>query len=96
MVKTAATGKQVIYPKSFHFIKQTPISLMNFLLAIPNGLNNAAAIIFSVFMVGGTFRVIQDTKARDLGIHESVKKFGDKALLLIPILRYPYLFRYGI
>ena len=41
--------------------KASPIGLQSFLSAVPRGMESAADIIFFIFMIGGTFGVLQRT-----------------------------------
>lgn len=86
MIKDEATGKTLINPDSFHFIERNPVSIGDFLLSIPNGMNGAAGIIFLTFLVGGFFQIINDTGAIDATINSSINKLQNKALLVIPIV----------
>lgn len=86
MVKDATTGKTLIDPNSFNFVERSPVGVMGFLLSIVNGMIGAAKIIFSVFLVGGCFQIINDTGAIDEAINLSINKLEKKALLVIPII----------
>src|SRR5699024_4192952 len=48
---------------SFHSVEQNPVSFMDLIMAIPTGLNEAADIIFYIFLIGGAFGVIRKTGA---------------------------------
>lgn len=86
MIKDPATGKNAIDPTSFNFVEQNPVSVGDFLLSIPKGMNGGAAIIFLVFLVGGFFQIVNDTGAVDAAINLSINKLQNKALLVIPII----------
>lgn len=86
MVKDEVTGKTLINPESFHFIERNPVSIGDFLLSIPDGMNGAAGIIFLTFLVGGFFQIINDTGAIDATINSSINKLQNKALLVIPMI----------
>ncbi|SNS71180.1 Uncharacterized membrane protein YfcC, ion transporter superfamily [Anaerovirgula multivorans] len=80
------TGRNLVDPTSFQFVDRNPVGVGDFLLAIPNGMTNAAAMIFLVFLIGGFFQVINDTGAIDAAINILVNKLQDKAFLVIPII----------
>ncbi|GAA0735919.1 YfcC family protein [Clostridium oceanicum] len=86
MIKDPNTGKSMIDASSFSFMERTPVSIGDFLLSIPKGMNAGAAVIFLTFLVGGFFQVVNDTGAIDIAINASVNKLQKKALLVIPII----------
>lgn len=86
MYQDEATGKTLIDPESFHYIEQSPVSMGDFLLSIPNGMNGGAGIIFLTFLVGGFFQIINDTGTIDAAINASINKLQNKALLVIPLI----------
>ncbi len=81
-----ATGRTVVVPGTYGRVEQTPVSFFNTIKAIPEGLNQAAHIVFFVFMISGAFGIIQATGTINAGIASTVKKFGSKGKLLIPAL----------
>jgi uncharacterized ion transporter superfamily protein YfcC len=85
MVKSAA-GLMVVDAKTFHYISPTPVNLMGFLLAIPEGLILASKIILVLFIIGGVFKIIRETNALDLSVYAAVQRFGNSVLLLIPVI----------
>lgn len=79
------TGRNLIAPDSFHFVEQSPIGIGQFLMSIPQGMVDAATIIFLVFIVGGSFQVINNTGAIDATINLIISKLNN-ALFVIPIV----------
>jgi len=79
-------GGKIIDPTSFHMVEKSPVGIMGFLLSVPTGLKKSAEVIFQVFMVGGFFQVINDTKALDLAIGTTIDKLEKKALMVIPVV----------
>ncbi len=53
--------------------------------AIPKGMNQAGWIIFLVFIIGGSFGMINGTGAIETGIATLVKKLAGKEKILIPV-----------
>ena len=80
-----ADGK-TIDPNSFHFIEKTPVNLYNALMAITTGLSKSGSIIFSIFLISGAFKIINDTGAIEAGIDYLSGKLKNKILILIPII----------
>jgi uncharacterized ion transporter superfamily protein YfcC len=85
LVKSPA-GQTVVDAKTFHYIPQTPVGLMGLLVAIPEGLIAASKIILVLFIVGGAFKIIRETNALDLSVYMAVQRFGNRVLLLIPVI----------
>ena len=45
--------RSVVDPETYHAVDPTPVSLMQFLTAVPRGMQESAQIIFFIFLVGG-------------------------------------------
>src|SRR5210317_2046008 len=83
-------------PKHFSFIglilgaeiegKASPTSLLGLFSSIPKGMNQAAALIFFVFIIGAVFNVIQHTGTVNVFVFKLLKKFKSKPILLTFIL----------
>ena len=72
-------GSYAVLPES----KQPKISPVLFLEAVPRGLNDAADIIFFVFIVGGAIGILRATGATDALIGAALRAFGKNPLLLV-------------
>ena len=83
---TLENGKEVLNPETYHRIDQTPVSLIQFLTAIPRGLQSSASIIFLIFIVGGSFNVLTETGAVESGLGKLAKVAARKEILLVPIV----------
>jgi|LDZT01.1.fsa_nt_gi uncharacterized ion transporter superfamily protein YfcC len=81
-----ATGRTVVVPGTYARVDPTPVSFFQAIQSIPEGMNQAAQIIFFVFIISGAFGIIQATGTISAGIASTVKNFGDRWKLLIPIL----------
>lgn len=66
--------------------KSTPVSLMGFLTAVPKGMEEAADIIFFIFIIGGVFGILQRTGTIIAFLQKLLKVFGNNPNLLIIIL----------
>jgi uncharacterized ion transporter superfamily protein YfcC len=66
--------------------KSTPVSLMGFLTAVPKGLEEAADIIFFIFIIGGVFGILQRTGTIIAFLQKLLKVFLNNPNLLIIIL----------
>jgi uncharacterized ion transporter superfamily protein YfcC len=66
--------------------KASPESLFGFLSAIPRGMEEAADIIFFIFIIGGVFGILQKTGTISAFIQKLLDMFGHSANLLVVIL----------
>ncbi len=66
--------------------KATPVGFQSFLSAIPRGLEKAADIIFFIFMIGGTFGILQRTGVITASIGRLLNKLGNRGPLLTIVL----------
>jgi len=64
----------------------SPVSLFGFLSAIPRGMEEAADIIFFIFIIGGVFGILQRTGTISAFIQKLLDIFGHSANLLVIIL----------
>lgn len=78
--------REVVDASTFHNVAQTPVSLMQFLTAVPRGMQESAQIIFFIFIVGGTMAVIQETKSIEAGMGRLIKAMKNASILIIPIV----------
>ena len=83
---TLESGREVVDPTTFHYIEQTPVSLLGFLKSIPQGLVETAEIVFFIFVIGGAFEVANVTGALTAGIGRIAKVFNGKENILIPLI----------
>lgn len=81
---TLADGREVVDPVSFQNVENTPVSLMGFLTSIPRGMVESASIIFFIFIVGGSFTVLQDTGAIEAGLGRLTKALSGSEIIIIP------------
>jgi len=79
-------GRTVVDPATYHTVEATPSTVFSILQAFPKGLEQAASIVFFIFIVGGAFYVVTKSGAIDVGIAAAVRKTSNKGILLIPIL----------
>ena len=75
-----------IDPNSFHFIDKTPVNPFHAVQAISLGLAQSASIIFTVFLVSGAFKIINDTGSIDSAIDALSVRLQKKVIILIPII----------
>ena len=81
-----ADGRMVLVPDSYHHVDPNPVSLMGFLSAIPKGLEAQAALIFFVFVCGGTFGVFDETNALNVGINKIAHMLRGRENIMIIVI----------
>ncbi len=59
-----------------------PTSILGLFTSIPKGMNQAAALIFFVFIIGAVFNVIQQTGTISIVMFKLMKKFKDAHFIL--------------
>lgn len=79
-------GRMVVDPTSYHGVDQTPLGVFDVLKSIPKGMVEVASIIFFIFIVGGSFAVVQGTGAIEAGIAALTKKMAGKERAIIPVI----------
>ena len=78
--------REVVDASTFHNVAQTPVTLMQFLTAVPRGMIESAQIIFFIFIVGGTMGVLQETRSIEAGMGRLIKAMKNASILIIPIV----------
>lgn len=66
--------------------RSMPVSLLGFLSAIPRGLEQSADIVFFIFIIGGTFGILQRTGTIPAAIRALLDRFGHSAPLLTVVI----------
>lgn len=79
-------GRMIVDPTSFTYVDKTPVSLFGYLLSVPKGMAQVAEIIFFIFIVGGSFAVVQATGAIEAGLGRVTKSMAGKERAIIPIV----------
>src|SRR6478672_2472464 len=64
---------------------QNPVGPFAALMALPQGMTEAASVIFLVFLVGGAFSVVESTGAFNQGVVWMVKVLRHRTDLIVPI-----------
>lgn len=66
--------------------KASPVSLLQFLSAIPRGMEKTADIIFLIFLIGGVFGILQKTGTITAVLHALIQRFSASGPLLTVLL----------
>lgn len=83
---TMVGTREVVDAATYHTVEAEPVTLMQFLSAVPRGMTESAQIIFFIFIIGGAFGVLQETRAIEAGIGRLLKLLRGKIWVLIPII----------
>lgn len=78
--------RMVVDPNSYANVESNPAKLFDVLKAFPKGLAAAQGIVFFIFIVGGSFNVINQTGAIEAGISKVAVSLKGKEVLMIPII----------
>ncbi len=79
-------GRMMIDPESYHVIERTPVSLLKFFTAIPQGFVEAGWVVVLTFCVGGGFLVVKKTGIIEIVVSNMAKKLAGGGLIIIPVL----------
>ncbi len=82
----SSTGRMIVDPASYQQIESAPARPFDVLKAFPKGLAAAQSIVFFIFIVGGSFNVVNQTGAIEAGISKVALSLKGKEKLLIPII----------
>ena len=90
IVDNPETGheREVVNPDSFQYVEATPVTLLQFLTAVPRGLQETAQITFFIFIVGGAMTVVNETRAIEAGMGRLIKSLENKSWIIIPVVMF--------
>ncbi len=84
--KVELNDRMVVDPNSYSTVEANPAKPFDVLKAFPKGLAAAQSIVFFIFIVGGSFNVLNQTGAIEAGIGKIALGLKGKEKLLIPII----------
>ena len=84
--KTMEDGREVVVEGTYHAVHSNPPNFFDIFNAVHKGMEKGAGIIFFIFIVGGTFGILNATKAIESGMSVVAKKMAGKELLIIPVV----------
>ena len=79
-------GRVAINPESYRQVEATPVSLEQFMLAIPQGLVDASMVVFFTFIIGGMFMVIRTTGVIDIAVDKLTRRSANRSVLILPLM----------
>jgi uncharacterized ion transporter superfamily protein YfcC len=80
-----ATGRRLVVPGTFHAVERSPVGPFAAIVAIPKGLLDAGAIVFLIFLVGGSFAVIEQTGVLRRGVGMLARALRGREAMVIPV-----------
>ena len=80
------TQRKVVVAGTYHRVDAHPLGPFETVVAIPDGMIDAAAVIVFIFLVGGAFSVVDKTGALHDGIDWLVRRLGTHGIVAIPIV----------
>ena len=83
-------GRETVVPGSYQVVERSPAGLMELVTAIPDGLADAASVVFLVFLVAGSVGVIRRAGVLDLGVNRLTAATRRRVELLIPALMFAF------
>ena len=83
--KDERTGRTLVDPQSYHHVERSPVTPFQLFQSVPKGMVAASEIIFFIFICGGVFTILQDTKAIDAALSKVIIKMKGKEKLMIPV-----------
>jgi uncharacterized ion transporter superfamily protein YfcC len=84
-VEHPETGREVVVAGSYHRVEANPVGPFETLVALPRGMVDAAEVIFTVFMLGGAFFVIDRAGTFRASFERLIRALGRRQLAVIPI-----------
>ncbi|HKT61716.1 MAG TPA: hypothetical protein VJQ46_16785 [Gemmatimonadales bacterium] len=84
------TGRRVVVAGTYHQVPASPVDAFGTLVAIPKGMEDAASIIFYVFLVGGAFAVVERTGALARLVEWLVRRLAGRGIWAIPIVGFAF------
>ncbi|GGA78938.1 YfcC family protein [Ornithinibacillus halotolerans] len=83
---TDANGRTLVVDGTYESIESNPTGLLDLFNALHTGMVDAAPIIFFIFIVGGSFGILQATNTIESAFGSLTKKLAGKEILLIPVV----------
>ncbi len=79
-------GRMIVDSTSYHAVDQNPAGIFDVLMSIPKGMVETAQIIFFIFILGGSFQVMNATGAVEAAIGKLTISMGNRGKMLLPII----------
>ncbi len=80
------THKKVVVAGTYHPVPRSPVGPFGTFVQIPNGLIDAADIVFFVFLAGGAFAVVDKTGTLRQAVDSLANRLQDRGEWMIPVV----------
>jgi len=81
---TMVDGQEVIDPESFQYMERNGQGIFDILLSIPAGFSRSQQISFFLFIIGGSFYIINETGVIETILNRVIALLKGKETLVIP------------
>ena len=81
----AEDGKTVI-PGTYHHVESNPAGIMDFFNCFFKGMSKGSGTIFLIFMIGGAFKMLEDTGTIKAAIAWLIKKTKGNYKIILPAI----------
>ena len=78
--------RSVVDPNTWALTEDQNVSLMQYMTSFMRGMEATADIIFYIFIVVGSFYILNETAAVTAGIGRLIKRMGKSTLIIVPVL----------
>jgi len=79
-------GETVVVDGTYHTVETNPVGFFGIFQAVHKGMVESAGIIFFIFIVGGSFGILNAAKAIEAGLASVSAKMAGKEIYLIPVV----------
>ena len=79
------TGRTMVVPGSYKLAPKNPVGPWGVLVSIPQGLTEAAEVVFFVLLAGGALTVVEATGAIGSFLNHLMWRFGTRPLLVLSL-----------
>jgi len=87
--ETNESGQEVLQPGTFNLTDDSPVSVMDFIMSLAEGMIDSAEIIFGILLIGGMFAVLEKAGLIQLGVYKLTTMFSKRVLWVIPTVMIP-------
>lgn len=81
-----ATGRDVVVSGTYERVESSPVGFFDTFVAIPRGMIEAADVVFLVFLIGGSFMVVDQTQALRKGVAMLTNRFKGSEFMVLIVL----------
>jgi uncharacterized ion transporter superfamily protein YfcC len=78
------TGRRVVVAGTYHAVDSSPVTPFQAFVAIPRGMVDAGSVIFLVFLIGGSFTVVDRIGTLGRAMDWLIRKLQHREALVIP------------